>query len=172
MSEKRFIKNVTIEGARIGKRNFAGREEQYNAAGHRYFLLYLNNDLAKMMEDDGWNIKYLKPRDEEEEARPFISVSVAFGKVPPKIVLVSNGIQTQLTADNISILDNAELENVDLVIRPYIWEMGTKSGVKAYVKTLYATLSAGDFAGKYGQMSMPLESSAPDLGIESDSLPF
>lgn len=171
---KKYINNVTIEGARIGRRNFSGREERYNTKGHRYFLLYLDSELAKKMEEDGWNIKYLQPREEGEEPKPFISVTVMFGKIPPKIVLVNNGVQTYLDETNIELLDNSELENIDLVIHPYIWEMGGKTGVKAYVKTMYATLSQGDFAEKYSNVPIKKEYvfEENNLGVESDKLPF
>ena len=52
--------------------------------------------------------------------------------------------------------------------------MGGKTGVKAYVKTMYATLSQGDFAEKYSNVPVKKEHVAAEnnLGIESDTLPF
>lgn len=144
------IDAVNIENARIGFRNFSGKEGKFNPAGNRNFAIFLDDmELAKQMEKDGWNIRWLKSRDENEPDQPMISVKVAFGKIPPKIILVSRKGLSQIGEDEINILDWAEIANVDLTLRPYAWNVSGKSGVKAYLKTMYVTIAEDNWEDKY-----------------------
>lgn len=143
------MNNVVIENAKIGVRNFSGKEGKFNPPGKRNFLLFLENDLAEKLKNDGWNVKTLKPRSEEDEELPYIQVSVSYDYFPPKIVLVTSKGKTKLEESSLTILDWAEIENVDLIIRPYEWEVNGKTGVKAYVKSMYVTLYEDELETKY-----------------------
>lgn len=140
---------ITIEGARIAFRNFSGKEGKYNPAGKRNFCVLLDTELATKLERDGWNIRWLSPRDEGDSPQGYLQVSVAYGNFPPKIVLVSSNGKTVLGEDEVGLLDWAEIESVDLVIRPYNWEVNSKSGVKAYLKSLWVTIVEDEFEKKY-----------------------
>lgn len=144
--------NITIEGARIVFRNFEGKEGKFNTAGKRNFCVLLDEELAKTLRDDGWNVKWLQPREEGDEPQAYIQVAVNFGTVPPKIVLVTSGGKQSLDEKNINILDWVEIANADVIIRPYNWEMNGKTGVKAYVKALYITIAEDEFEKKYADV--------------------
>lgn len=142
--------NLVIENARIGFRNFRGEEGKFNPSGRRNFCVFLDDkDLIKQLEEDGWNVRWLKPRDEEDEDQAYLQVAVNFGNRPPKVVLVSSHGKTVLEEEDVKTLDWAELSNVDLVIRPYNWEMNGKNGVKAYLKAGYFTIVEDEFENKY-----------------------
>lgn len=141
--------NIRIEGARIGFRNFSGEEGRFNPKGRRNFCVFLEEDIAKDMEKEGWNVKWLQPREEGDEPQAYLQVKVVFGKIPPKIVLVTMRGKTRLDEDTVNILDWAEIQNVDLVIRPYNWEVNGNIGVSAYIKTMYVTLREDEFESKY-----------------------
>lgn len=145
------LDNIILEDVRIAFRNFAGKEGKYNAKGRRNFVVFLDPDLAEKLYDDGWNIKTLKPRDEEEEPQACMQVAVNYEHIPPRIVLISNGQQTILDEESIDILDWAEIDTIDLIIRPYEWDVNGKTGVKAYVKTMYVTLEDDPLSAKYWQ---------------------
>ena len=57
---------VVMEGVRIIFRNFAGKEGQYNREGDRNFAVLLDEQTADPMGQDGWNVKMLRPRSDEE----------------------------------------------------------------------------------------------------------
>ena len=141
--------NIRIEGARIGFRNFSGEEGRFNPKGRRNFCVFLEEDIAKDMEKEGWNVKWLQPREEGDEPQAYLQVKLVFGKIPPKIVLVTGRGKTRLDEDTVNILDWAEIQNVDLVIRPYNWEVNGSTGVSAYIKTMYVTLREDEFESKY-----------------------
>lgn len=143
------VANISVENARIIFRNFAGKPSKFNAEGKRNFCLLLDNDVAEDLKDIGWNIKYLNPRDPDEEPQAYLQVSVAFDNFPPNIWLVSGGKKTKLNEDTVSILDYAEIENVDIIVRPYTWEVNGKGGIKAYVKNMYITIVENEFEKKY-----------------------
>lgn len=148
------VKQVSMEGVKIGFRNFSGVEGQYNKAGDRNFVVFLDKETADKMSADGWNVKYPKDRDdidpEEDERNPYLPVSVGFGSYPPKIVLINGGKATKLDEESVDMLDWAEIKDVDLIVRPYNWTVNGQSGVKAYLKAIYVTINEDEFAEKYG----------------------
>lgn len=141
--------NIVIENARLIFKNFSGEESRFNRGGNRNFCVILDPAVAEDLVQDGWNIKYLRPREEDEEPTPYIQVTVAFGNIPPKVTMIAGKTKTPLDEDSIGTLDYAEIANVDLIIRPYNWEVNGKTGVKAYLKTMYVTIEQDIFAGKY-----------------------
>jgi len=147
--EQKNIPNITIEGARILFRNFRGEAQKYNPAGRRNFCVILDYDLADQLKKDGWNVKTLNPRDEEDEPQPYLQVKVQYGARPPKVVMLSGKNRTPLDEGSIDILDWAEIENVDLTIRPYQYDVNGKSGVSAYLKSMYVTIVQDYLEDKY-----------------------
>lgn len=160
---------LVMQDARIIFRNFAGKEGMYNAEGDRNFCLLLEPDVAEAMAKDGWNIKTLKAREEGDEPQPYVQVSVKYrgrnGNAvrPPSIVMVTSRGKTSLSEDEVELIDWVDIANVDLIIRPFSWSVNGKSGIKAYLKSLYITIQEDALQLKYADV--------PELGHEARALP-
>ena len=141
--------NIMIEDARLIFKNFSGEESKFNRAGNKNFCVVLDHDMAEDLAAEGWNIKYLRPREDGEEPTPYLQVTVAYGNIPPKVIMIAGKTKTPLDSFSIGTLDYAEITNVDLVIRPYNWEVNGKQGIKAYLKTMYVEIEQDAFASKY-----------------------
>lgn len=142
-------KNLVVENAHIAFRNFSGKESKFNRAGNRNFCIIFDRETGEELQDQGWNVGILQPREEGEEPAYRLQVAVAFGKIPPKVYMIAGKKKTMLDEETIGNLDFAEIENVDVVIRPYNWEVNGKVGVKAYVQTMYVEIREDKFASKY-----------------------
>lgn len=163
MPNLKVTENLKIENARLLFRNFSGRESKYNRVGQRNFCVYIDDsDYAQRLIDDGWNVRVRPPREEGEEPRYYLQVAVSFEKIPPTVYMITKRAKVKLDEESIDTLDFAEIRNVDLIIRPYNWiiQEGTKnekSGVKAYLRTMYVVIEEDEFAEKYAGDEYPQE---------------
>lgn len=145
---------VLMEGVRIIFRNFAGKEGQYNREGDRNFAVLLDDKTAAVMAEDGWNVKWLKPRDDDEDPTPqaYLPVSVNFRGRPPRIVQITSRNRTTIDESQVEMLDWVDILNVDLIVRPYEWTVNGKSGIKAYLQSMYITIQEDPLEAKYSAM--------------------
>lgn len=137
------IENIKIENARIVFRNLSGKPDKFNPqGGKRSFSVVIEDpEFANELKKEGWNIKQFNPSpDSDEEPAHFISVKVSYNNIPPHIYLCTSKNKTLLNEDTVGQLDYAEISNVDIVITPYQYEMSGRSGISAYVKTMYVTV--------------------------------
>ena len=147
------IDNITIENARIIFRNLSGKPDKFNTqGGKRGFSVVIDDPkFAKELIKEGWNVKTFKPKDDEEgEPGHFLPVKVLYSeRSNPHIYLCTKRSKTMLNEDTISSLDYAEISSVDIVIRPYEYDVRGQKGVAAYVKTMYVNIVEDEFADKY-----------------------
>lgn len=157
------MESIKLENARLIFRNFAGEESKFNRAGNRNFCVVLPDDIAEELAEDGWNVKILQPRDEDDTPTSYLQVTVSYKNIPPKVYMISGRTKTLLDEESIASLDYADIVGADLIIRPYNWEVNGKTGVKAYLKTGYIVVEQDEFSSKYDNFSQE---------IDDDDLPF
>jgi len=156
-------RNVTLEGVTLIYRNFKGRPGQFNAEGDRNFGVILDEKLARMMMQDGWTIRELAPLEEGDSPKYMLKVKLKYrnreGKEvnrPPRVVLITSRGRTNLTESEVETLDIANIENADLIVRPFEWTMGKgkdeRSGINAYLQSLYVTIREDALELKYAEV--------------------
>lgn len=161
------VNSLMFEDARIVFRNFAGNASKFNKAGNRNFCVVIeDDDYAQELINEGWNVKQFNLRDGEEHADHYIQVAVNFEYNPPSVYLICGEERTVLDEDTIDTLDHAEFRTADLIVRPYCWEVNDKSGIKAYLKTMYVTIEEDELAKKYGTHGGYSDAGGPDIGDE------
>lgn len=128
--------------------NFQGLEKKYNPKGSKNFNFIIDDpEVAREMEEEGWNVKWLKAREEDDVDRAHLEVGVRFdGPFPPKITLIREGGRTRIGDEEVETLAWLELSEIDIVIRPFEWEPGR---LKAYLKTMVATVIEDEVERKY-----------------------
>lgn len=170
--------DLEIAGAEIIFRNFAGRQTDYNREGDRNFSVVIPDpNQAISMYNAGWNVQ-IRPKDAATRAdmkvacRTFeeriaflqqrgelddalfhlkVTVSYKYKEKAPKIWIYRNSIRKRelMEESNVSTLDKAEIENIDLVINPSGWSKGDRSGYMAFLKEAHITIKESSFAEKY-----------------------
>lgn len=150
---------LLIEDAKLMYRpNFTGRGDKFNREGDRKFTVRIDDpELADRLKADGWNVK-TRIRD-DEEAINYIEVRVKYsGYKDPKCYLVTrrNG-PILLDEETVSEFDTADIVHIDMTITPYEWNVNDKTGVSAYLKTIYVTIEEDEWADRYAEDENPVD---------------
>lgn len=144
------VNNLTLEGAKITCRNFSGKESRYNKAGDRNFLVLIDPDMVNDLRADGWNVKQFKPNPErDEEPSYYIQVKVSYKFGAPNIFLLTRNKKIRVTEETVNQLDWTEIASCAMTLSPSYWEMNGRSGVAAYLKSLYVEVIEDELAAKY-----------------------
>jgi hypothetical protein len=130
--------------------NFAGREGPYN--NDRTFCVALPDEDAEKLAADGWNVKVREAREEGDEEIKYLAVKVSYENRPPRITMITSTGSTLLKESQLEMLDYADIVKVDIVVNPYEWHMSDgKTGIKAYLKTMFITIDEDDLERMYAE---------------------
>ena len=147
---------LQIDNARIVYRNFSGEGSKFNREGDRNFAVIIEDkETADALTDLGWNVKIKPPRDVDDEPFMFLPVKVKFNDRGPAVYLKSgNADPVKLEEDTVGCLDDIDILNVNLDIRPYNWEVNGKEGRTAYLQSMMVIQDVDRFAAMFGNNSM------------------
>lgn len=161
MSENNRNQAMIFRDCRICYRNFSGKATKFAPEGRRSFSIILDEDIAKDLLDQGWNIKMKPPKEEGDPMFCTLPVTVRFDVLPPRIYLISGKVKTELDQDSVNILDYAEIEKIDLTINPRHYDVNEKTGIKAYLKAMYVTVVQDELAEEYSEYDYPRDDDLP-----------
>ena len=149
---------LMIDNARIIYRNFSGIGSKFNREGDKNFSVVIDDQqIADSLIQDGWNLKIKPPRDEDDIPFMYLPVKLKFNDRGPNVYLESGKNRIKLDEESISCLDNVDIVNVDLDIRPYDWEVNGKTGRTAYLQSMCVTQEVDRFAKQYAEEEYPEE---------------
>lgn len=154
---KKYIEPIQIDNAQIQWRNFAGEERlPFNEKGKRNFVIMLDSmEQYEALQDLGWAPKLTKRKedDPDSEPRPFLPVTVKFGKGrPPRVKVITSRGMMSLDEDTIFSLDFANIEKADIKVRAFQWEFNGREGVKAYLESIYVTIREDELEKRYSHI--------------------
>ena len=147
---KLVIENVS--GKQVIFRNFQGKTGKYNKDGERNFCVILDDiDFANQLKEDGWTVTIRDATEEFDRPRAHLKVKVRFDNIPPVIHLITSNSNILMDEEAVGMLDWAEIVNVDMVINPSEYSNPARSGVAAYLRSMYVTIEEDPFEAKYSR---------------------
>ena len=149
---------LQIDDARIAFRNFRGEGDKFNREGDRNFVLIIpTEEIADALTKEGWNVKIRDPREEGDTPFMYLPVKVKFNDRGPQVYLVTGNRRNRLDEGTVAMLDDIDIINVNLDIRPYDWEVNGKTGRTAYLQAIEVFQEIDRFAARYAEEESPRE---------------
>lgn len=134
--------------------NFSGRKTKVNPnGGKRTFNIVLPEDVALELRDEGWNIKMMQPRDDQEDILYFTEIVLNMEKkVEPDVYLCTEWAgkkkKTRLHGDDVGQLDDIRFAHADVNIYPHMHD----KGIKGHCNQLVVIQAKNDlFDGRYDE---------------------
>ena len=140
---------LLIENTGLIFRNFSGKASEYNKEGNRTTGVIIPPEMVDQLVDEGYKIKELRPRDEQEQPLYYMNAKIRFDNFPPKIYMCTSQKKVKLDEETVDQIDYSEIAFVDIEISPYDYTSPMGSGRTAYIKTLYVNVIEDAFAAKY-----------------------
>lgn len=149
-------------------RNFRGLDTKYSRGKIFFNVAIEDPQLLKTLLDRGFNVKdYVNKERPDEEPTHILKITIKFNDFGPKIqqYVEGSGTPVDLDQDDIGMLDDADIMDCVIKIRPYDWTManGTQ-GVSAYLTELAVQIPQNRFTEMTERFQNPIDG--------SDDLPF
>ena len=147
------VNNINIEGAIIIWKNFSGERDKFNPGKRGFSVVIDDASMAEELRNEGWNVKDrpLQEGADPSEQEWTLPVKLNMNRYTQVWLIVGNH-KTLLDENTVAQLDVVDFVNCDISIRPYEWEMGGRTGITAYVDSMYVTIRENKFAEKYADL--------------------
>lgn len=147
------VNNINIEGATIIWKNFSGERDRFNPGKRGFSVVIDDAVMADELRQEGWNIKErpLQEGADPSEQEWTLPVKLNMNRYTQVWLIVGNH-KTLLDANTVAQLDVVDIIDCDISIRPYEWEMSGRTGITAYVDSMYVTIRENKFAEKYADL--------------------
>jgi hypothetical protein len=147
------VNNINIEGANIIWKNFSGERDRFNPGKRGFSVVIDDTVMADELKQEGWNVKErpLQEGADASEQEWTLPVKLNMNRYTQVWLIVGNH-KTLLNEDTVAQLDVVDITDCDLSIRPYEWEMSGRTGITAYVDSMYVTIRENKFAEKYADL--------------------
>ena len=147
------VNNINIEGAIVIWKNFSGERDKFNPGKRGFSVVIDDAAMAKELRNEGWNVKNrpLQEGADPSEQEWTLPVKLNMNRYTQVWLIVGNH-KTLLDENTVAQLDVVDIVNCDISIRPYEWEMGGRTGITAYVDSMYVTIRENKFAEKYADL--------------------
>lgn len=147
------VNNINIEGAMIIWKNFSGERDKFNPGKRGFSVVIDDTVMADELRQEGWNVKDrpLQEGADDSEQEWTLPVKLNMNRYTQVWLIVGNH-KMLLDEDTVSQLDVVDIVNCDISIRPYEWEMNGRTGITAYVDSMYVTIRENKFAEKYADL--------------------
>ena len=147
------VNNINIEGATIIWKNFSGERDKFNPGKRGFSVVIDDAVMADELKQEGWNVKErpLQEGADPSEQEWTLPVKLNMNRYTQVWLIVGNH-KTLLNEDTVAQLDVVDIIDCDISIRPYEWEMSGRTGITAYVDSMYVTIRENKFAEKYADL--------------------
>ena len=147
------VNNINIEGAIVIWKNFSGERDKFNPGKRGFSVVIDDAVMADELRQEGWNVKDrpLQEGADPSEQEWTLPVKLNMNRYTQVWLIVGNH-KTLLDENTVAQLDVVDIVNCDISIRPYEWEMGGRTGITAYVDSMYVTIRENKFAEKYADL--------------------
>ena len=152
MRMSRKVDDIYITEGEIAYSNFSGRPTQFKPEGGvRTVTFVIPHDIAMLEAKFTFRTRNGQPRD-------------------PKIFIVRNDRLVHMTEETIDTLDRADILSVDADLGASHWEYGGRTGITAYINSMYVTIKDNPVDEKYRKMLDQMNDSF--LPTDDGDLPF
>ena len=147
------VNNINIERANIIWKNFSGERDKFNPGKRGFSVVIDDAVIADKLKQEGWNVKErpLQEGADPSEQEWTLPVKLNMNRYTQVWLIVGNH-KTLLNEDTVAQLDVVDIVDCDISIRPYEWEMSGRTGITAYVDSMYVTIRENKFAEKYADL--------------------